>query len=50
MRRELPSWQKTPISLKGKCQLPSGGIIGHVYTFDKQMLHEKLQQALESHE
>ena len=36
----------TYIVLKGKEQMLSLGVLGMVFTFDKEMLHEKLQEAL----
>lgn len=40
----------TSVHLKGKDQVLSLGLFGHVFTFDKEMLHEKLQEALEAKE
>ena len=40
----------TYVRLKGKDQTLSLGLFGHVFTFDKEMLHDKLQQALEAKE
>ncbi|MCR4994673.1 MAG: hypothetical protein K6A32_04735 [Bacteroidales bacterium] len=40
----------TYVRLKGKDQLLSVGVFGHVFTFDKEMLREKLQEALEGQE
>ena len=37
----------TYVRLRGEEQMLSLGILGMVFTFDKEMLHEKLQQALE---
>ena len=35
----------THVRLKGEDQILSLGIFGHVFTFDKQMLREKLEEA-----
>ncbi len=35
----------TSMRLDGKDQLMSVGLLGHVFTFDKEMLKEKLQKA-----
>lgn len=35
----------TSVRLKGKDQLMSVGLLGHVFTFDKEMLREKLEEA-----
>ena len=35
----------THVRLKGKDQILSLGIFGHVFTFDKEMLREKLEEA-----
>ena len=40
----------TYVHLKDKNQILSLGLFGHVFTFDKEMLHDKLQQALEAKE
>lgn len=40
----------TYVHIKGKDQVLSLGLFGHVFTFDKEMLHEKLQEALEAKE
>lgn len=39
-------WNTTYVRLKGKDQLLSVGLLGHVFTFDKQMLREKLEESL----
>ena len=39
-------WNTTYVRLQGKDQLLSVGLLGHVFTFDKQMLREKLQEAM----
>ena len=36
----------TYVKLRGKEELLSVGVLGMVFTFDKEMLHEKLQEAL----
>ena len=36
----------THVRLKGEDQILSAGLFGHVFTFDKQMLREKLEEAL----
>jgi len=38
----------TYVRLDGEEQLLSLGMFGHVFTFDKEMLREKLQEALKS--
>lgn len=40
----------TYVRLKGKDQILSAGLFGHVFTFDKEMLKEKLQEALDAKE
>lgn len=40
----------TYVVLRGEEQLLSVGVLGMVFTFDKEMLHEKLQEALEGKE
>lgn len=40
----------TYVRLKGKDQILSAGVLGYVITFDKEMLKEKLQEALNSSE
>ena len=40
----------TYVIIDGKEQMLSFGVLGIVFTFDKEMLHERLQQALESKE
>lgn len=35
----------TSMRLKGKDQLMSVGLLGHVFTFDKEMLRERLKEA-----
>ncbi len=40
----------TYVHLKGKDQILSVGLFGQVITFDKEMLREKLQEALDSRE
>ena len=40
----------TYVRLNGKEQFLSLGIFGHVFTFDKQMLHDKLQESLKAKE
>lgn len=37
----------THVRLDGKDQLLSVGVFGHVFTFDKEMLREKLEEALQ---
>ena len=37
----------TYVKLKGEEQMLSLGILGHVFTFDKDMLHERLKEALD---
>ena len=39
----------TYVVLRGEEQLLSVGVLGMVFTFDKEMLHEKLQEALKGH-
>lgn len=43
-------WNTTYVRLQGKNQLLSVGVFGHVFTFDKQMLREKLQEAMQAKE
>ncbi len=43
-------WNTTYVRLKGKDQLLSVGLFGHVFTFDKKMLREKLQEAMSESE
>lgn len=43
-------WNTTSVHLKGKDQLLSVGMFGHVFTFDKEMLREKLEESLKSKE
>lgn len=43
-------WNTTYVRLQGKEQLLSVGLLGHVFTFDKQMLREKLEEALHEKE
>ena len=43
-------WNTTYVRLKGKDQLLSVGLLGHVFTFDKKMLREKLEEALQTKE
>ena len=38
----------TYVHVKGKDQTLSVGLFGHVFTFDKEMLREKLQEALDN--
>lgn len=38
----------TSVHLKGKDQLLSVGMFGHVFTFDKEMLREKLEEAVKA--
>lgn len=38
------------VRLKGEEQLLSVGMFGHVFTFDKEMLREKLEEALKAKE
>ena len=40
----------TYVKLNGKEQLLSLGMFGHVFTFDKEMLREKLEEALKAKE
>jgi len=40
----------THVRLKGEDQILSAGLFGHVFTFDKQMIREKLQEALDQKE
>ena len=40
----------TSVRLKGKDQLLSVGLFGHVFTFDKEMLREKLEESLKAKE
>jgi hypothetical protein len=40
----------TSVHLKGKDQLLSVGMFGHVFTFDKEMLREKLEEAMNAKE
>lgn len=40
----------TSVHLKGKDQILSVGLFGHVFTFDKEMIREKLEEALEAKE
>ena len=40
----------TSVHLKGKDQLLSVGMFGHVFTFDKEMLREKLEESLKAKE
>ena len=40
----------TNVRLKGKDQLLSVGMFGHVFTFDKEMLREKLEEAAKAKE
>lgn len=39
-------WNTTHVRLQGKDQLLSVGLLGHVFTFDKKMLREKLEEAM----
>ena len=43
-------WNTTHVRLQGKDQLLSVGLLGHVFTFDKQMLREKLEEAMSAKE
>lgn len=43
-------WNTTYVRMKGKDQLLSVGLFGHVFTFDKKMLREKLQEAMSESE
>lgn len=43
-------WNTTHVRLQGKDQLLSVGFLGHVFTFDKQMLREKLEEAMSAKE
>ena len=43
-------WNTTSVHLKGKDQLLSVGMFGHVFTFDKEMLREKLEESLKAKE
>ena len=40
----------THVRLKGKDQILSLGVFGHVFTFDKKMIREKLEEALQAKE
>ena len=40
----------THIRMKGKNQMLSLGVFGHVFTFDKKMLREKLEESLKAKE
>ena len=40
----------THVRLKGEDQVLSVGLFGHVFTFDKQMLRDKLNEALDAKE
>ena len=41
-------WNTTSVHLKDKDQLLSVGLFGHVFTFDKEMLREKLEESLKA--
>ena len=43
-------WNTTSVHLKGKDQLLSVGMFGHVFTFDKEMLRQKLEESLKAKE
>ena len=43
-------WNTTYVRLKGEDQLLSVGLFGHVFTFDKEMLREKLEEAMKAKE
>jgi len=43
-------WNTTYVRLKGEDQLLSVGLLGHVFTFDKKMLREKLEESLQEKE
>lgn len=43
-------WNTTSVHLKDKDQLLSVGLFGHVFTFDKEMLREKLEESLKAKE
>lgn len=43
-------WNTTSVHLKDKDQLLSVGMFGHVFTFDKDMLREKLEESLNAKE
>lgn len=43
-------WNTTYVRIKGEEQLLSVGLFGHVFTFDKEMLREKLEEALREKE
>jgi hypothetical protein len=43
-------WNTTYVRLKGEDQLLSVGLLGHVFTFDKEMLREKLEEAMKAKE
>ena len=43
-------WNTTSVHLDGKDQLLSVGLFGHVFTFDKDMLREKLEESLKAKE
>ena len=43
-------WNTTYVHLKGEDQLLSVGLLGHVFTFDKEMLREKLEEAMKAKE
>ena len=43
-------WNTTSVHLKGKDQMLSVGMFGHVFTFDKEMLREKLEESLKAKE
>ena len=40
----------TSVHLKGQDNVLSLGLFGYVYTFDKEMIHEKLEEALKAKE
>jgi len=43
-------WNTTSVHLKDKDQLLSVGMFSHVFTFDKEMLREKLEESLKAKE
>lgn len=43
-------WNTTSVRMDGKDQLLSVGLLGHVFTFDKEMLKERLEKAGDAEE
>ena len=41
-------WNTTYVRIKGEDQLLSVGLLGHVFTFDKEMLRENIEPLLKS--